>query len=223
MTNKLFSLIIIPHSKLSPKSFTLTEKAIKIILGFSLFLFVLFVVFLVDYFSVNGIRREYKKLYSENLELSQTIAEYKVSVNKLKATVEHFENYTEKLNIMAGLKSPDALKEVGIGGGSSNDNQVTSSENFPQDISLSYLKNINQKAEGIEKNLNTLVNFFKDQSIRLAFTPSIAPTRGYLSSPFGWRDDPFTGKRTFHYGIDIATQTGNPVVATADGLVVAEE
>ena len=41
-----------------------------------------------------------------------------------------------------------------------------------------------------------------------------------MASAFGWRDDPFTGKRTFHYGIDIATQTGNPIAATADGIVV---
>jgi murein DD-endopeptidase MepM/ murein hydrolase activator NlpD len=41
-----------------------------------------------------------------------------------------------------------------------------------------------------------------------------------MSSPYGWRDDPFTGKRTFHHGIDIATSYGNPIYATADGTVI---
>jgi murein DD-endopeptidase MepM/ murein hydrolase activator NlpD len=41
-----------------------------------------------------------------------------------------------------------------------------------------------------------------------------------MSSAYGWRDDPFTGKRAFHHGIDIATNRGNPIYATADGTVI---
>lgn len=40
-----------------------------------------------------------------------------------------------------------------------------------------------------------------------------------LSSPFGWRSDPFRNTRKFHAGMDIATPKGNPVVAAADGIV----
>jgi len=64
------------------------------------------------------------------------------------------------------------------------------------------------------------VNFFETQTAKLASTPTIWPTYGWVSSPFSYRTDPFTGKRTFHYGIDIATNFGNPVVATADGIVL---
>ncbi|MFQ5720889.1 MAG: M23 family metallopeptidase, partial [Candidatus Aminicenantales bacterium] len=75
-------------------------------------------------------------------------------------------------------------------------------------------------AAGVEKNLTTLVQFFENQPLKLAATPSIWPTKGWVTSAFGWRNDPFTGKRAFHKGIDIATNLGNPVVATADGVVV---
>lgn len=44
---------------------------------------------------------------------------------------------------------------------------------------------------------------------------------GRVSSPYGWRDDPFTGKRAFHGGVDIAAPPGSAVVATADGVVRA--
>lgn len=40
-----------------------------------------------------------------------------------------------------------------------------------------------------------------------------------LSSPFGWRSDPFRKSRKWHAGMDIATPKGNPVVAAADGIV----
>lgn len=45
--------------------------------------------------------------------------------------------------------------------------------------------------------------------------------RYYLSSPYGWRSSPITGKRTFHGGIDMACATGNAVYAVLDGTVSA--
>lgn len=48
----------------------------------------------------------------------------------------------------------------------------------------------------------------------------IYPTRGRLTSPFGYRTDPFTGTRRMHYGIDLANRVGTPVRATMAGTVV---
>lgn len=52
--------------------------------------------------------------------------------------------------------------------------------------------------------------------------PAITPVDGehWISSGFGWRRSPFTGKREFHNGIDIAGQKGTPIVAPADAEVV---
>lgn len=47
----------------------------------------------------------------------------------------------------------------------------------------------------------------------------IYPTRGYLTSRFGTRRDPFTGVRTFHNGIDLANAIGTPVRAAMAGTV----
>ena len=44
---------------------------------------------------------------------------------------------------------------------------------------------------------------------------------GGVSSPYGWRDDPFNGERAFHGGIDIAALPGTAAVATADAVVKA--
>ena len=47
----------------------------------------------------------------------------------------------------------------------------------------------------------------------------IYPIRGRLTSPFGYRKDPFTGVRSFHSGIDLAAPTGTAVKATLDGKI----
>ncbi len=46
------------------------------------------------------------------------------------------------------------------------------------------------------------------------------PARGWISSYFGWRKDPFSGTRTFHNGLDIAANYGSPVAASMEGRVV---
>lgn len=46
-----------------------------------------------------------------------------------------------------------------------------------------------------------------------------APSYVRISSPFGWRSDPFTGYKAYHNGIDMAAAEGTPIVAAFDGIV----
>jgi murein DD-endopeptidase MepM/ murein hydrolase activator NlpD len=45
------------------------------------------------------------------------------------------------------------------------------------------------------------------------------PARGWITSWYGWRSDPFTGARSFHNGLDIGVDLGTPVHAAMDGAV----
>ncbi len=71
-----------------------------------------------------------------------------------------------------------------------------------------------------ESSLQLLIEYFEDKRSLSASTPSIWPVRGWVTSPFGNRISPFSSILKFHEGIDIATQTGMPVLAPADGLVI---
>lgn len=50
--------------------------------------------------------------------------------------------------------------------------------------------------------------------------PMAWPVPGRLSSGFGWRDDPFTGRRAWHAGVDIAASEGSPVTSCWEGEVI---
>jgi murein DD-endopeptidase MepM/ murein hydrolase activator NlpD len=56
-----------------------------------------------------------------------------------------------------------------------------------------------------------------------AATPTIWPAHGWLTDVYGRRSDPFTGQPDFHPGLDIATEKGQPVYATAHGTVRSAE
>jgi len=55
------------------------------------------------------------------------------------------------------------------------------------------------------------------------FTPSLWPVIGHITGSFGERLDPFSGEGAFHTGVDISSQYGDPVHATADGVVAGVE
>lgn len=71
------------------------------------------------------------------------------------------------------------------------------------------------REQGVIKLQELLV---ERQSI-LNATPNIKPTRGWFTSRFGYRVDPFSGRTVMHYGTDIASAPGTPVLAPADGIV----
>ncbi len=52
-----------------------------------------------------------------------------------------------------------------------------------------------------------------------AATPINLPSDGRVTGGYGYRADPFTGERTFHHAVDISTDVGQPVLATADGVI----
>ena len=56
-----------------------------------------------------------------------------------------------------------------------------------------------------------------------SFMPSLWPVIGHITGGFGERLDPFSGEGAFHAGVDISSQDGDEVRASADGVVVAVE
>ena len=75
-------------------------------------------------------------------------------------------------------------------------------------------------AEGQSASLADLVQALEGKHQLLASSPSIWPARGWLTSRYGYRVSPFTGKPQFHAGLDIAGALGTEVIAPAEGRIV---
>jgi murein DD-endopeptidase MepM/ murein hydrolase activator NlpD len=71
-----------------------------------------------------------------------------------------------------------------------------------------------------QQSLAEIAAAVKEQESRLKNVPSIWPVQGWVGSGYGYRRDPFTGRREMHPGFDIVAPTGTPVAATAAGHVI---
>jgi murein DD-endopeptidase MepM/ murein hydrolase activator NlpD len=223
MGKKFLSVIVVPHTKTSTRTFSFSRRTLKILTGGGAVFIVALLVFLGDYISMSVLRQRYKVLTRETAEQKVKIADYEKSIVELQAKVDSSETYVKKINIMLGLKSADVLKSpAGIGGGGSDADAPagTVPPGGPQELPPGSVHSLIQKAESIENNLSMLANTTESKVLGWATTPSIMPTAGWLSSPYGMRNDPFTGNWQMHWGVDISTNEGNPIVATADGIVI---
>jgi murein DD-endopeptidase MepM/ murein hydrolase activator NlpD len=85
------------------------------------------------------------------------------------------------------------------------------------------MKSIGQLSSGVHdrgNKLNVLEGVLLNRTIKSATMPSVYPARvGFVSSKFGSRKDPFTGKKTYHKGVDIAGKSGSDILAVAAGVV----
>ena len=73
------------------------------------------------------------------------------------------------------------------------------------------------------KSLDDIVVLAKQKEKLLAAIPAIQPVKNedlkHMASGYGYRSDPFTKIKKFHYGMDFTSKTGTPIYATGDGVV----
>jgi murein DD-endopeptidase MepM/ murein hydrolase activator NlpD len=123
---------------------------------------------------------------------------------------------TQKIAEIAGvdtreflLNSPAAL------GGIDDNGEFLSPKIFNKEMTL-----LNKRYDQHHLQLSSLQNLFITRDNITSAIPQGRPVKGgYLSSAYGYRIDPFSGKKTFHSGIDFAAKEGSNVMAVADGLV----
>ncbi len=71
-----------------------------------------------------------------------------------------------------------------------------------------------------EHKLVILENLIRHDKVEQGLKLAGKPAKGWISSDYGYRTDPFSGKKGFHHGIDIAGKKGSEVRTVASGVVI---
>jgi len=215
MANEFYTLIIVPHAKARFRRLHVSVRLTKWLAGITTAVVLAIGGILVHYAWITAEVAELRRLRTENRALRVKTEEYEQSAGQLRIKIETLQNMVTKLGVMAGLEKtlPDT-RVGGVGG-------AIGAESTAPAIDPIVMHEMDRNVSALTARSARLEEFYQDQSVLLASTPSIWPVRGYLSAGFGNRIDPFTNQRDFHTGLDISAPVGTKVQAPADGVVVS--
>ncbi|MGC8722191.1 MAG: M23 family metallopeptidase [Caldisericaceae bacterium] len=153
--------------------------------------------------------------------LQNTIAKQKAELDALKTYVVSLSKLENQVRSSLKL-GPSTVTLESLLAQAPKSATLQSFTNVPKTVAqfLTEESDTTQIAQDKQKLLTDLNTAATTLNIKLAQTPNIWPLQGYISSPFGWRSNPFGGGGyEFHTGIDIVAYYGAPIRAAADGTV----
>jgi len=139
------------------------------------------------------------------------------------ADIEHRDDYVYR-TIFEMDPIPATVREAGFGGV----NRYTEFESFDNsEILINTYKKLDILSKKLyvqTKSFDKVIEYARNKEKMLAAIPAIQPIAlkdfNRISDYFGSREDPFTGKRTMHHGMDFTGPEGSDIFATGDGEVV---
>lgn len=235
---KKFTFILIPPHHRKTFTFKLSEKSLGVfVLVLSIALF--FSSYLtIDYINLKNIENKISKLETENSSIRSEAKLINLNLSKLKGLLHRLKMYTNRIDALVGLKISRVKSKTGIGPLTIVEEKArighkkkasTNYFSFPPGINPDFLEfkptldsmfSLNKQADKQVNSLRDLLASLSHKQSLLNATPTILPCSGWITSGFGIRVSPFTNKKTWHRGIDIASAIGTPIYSPADGVVI---
>jgi murein DD-endopeptidase MepM/ murein hydrolase activator NlpD len=161
---------------------------------------------------------------AEIVHQSRQIECFANEINQLKSNLVTLDSFEKKIRVIANLEKPDSEENLfGVGGATPED--LDTSASLRRDQS-GLIRSMHDQVEQLERasytqeaDFSSLLDQLNAKKNLLACTPSIRPAKGWISSHFGYRISPFTGRRELHAAYDIANREGAEIVAPANGVV----
>jgi len=221
MSKRFYTILILPDATSQAHKFHISKPVLTAISALVGLVLISVLFFIFQYVSMSSNMLELKRLRKEMAEKGP----YVEKVKQLVMELSYLKEFDRRLRVLVGLdKGGPPSQLLGMGGAEGGSSAALreawklEKERLAERMSLDLMemeKEISQQ----EASFRELQKFLENQRSLLASTPTIWPVKGLLTGSYGYRRSPFTGKREMHEGLDIATRTGAPVVATADGVV----
>lgn len=218
MLRNYLTVMIIPQKTSRLIRFELSVILLKVLIISAGALLLLSAAIFFDYMLIREKNESIKELERDVMLQRFKVKETNNLLVEKRQQLEDFAEFDRKLRFISGLQE-SATRIRYLGGTVSNFDEEEGNGNSRKVI-LAKIKKLSFDIKLREISFFQLGNNLLERKDRLVRTPSIAPAKGYLSSRFGKRKDPFTGKTRFHRGLDWSNREYTPVFAPADGIVV---
>ena len=230
--SKKYTILIIPEGTHRVKRFSLHALVLPLILFMVAGAFGLAGYFYMENRSLAASMPNYQIVRQQTQHQSFQLGELSVQLEDYKEQLAQLKAFSDKLRDLSKLddKLAKAVEAPapGLGGAEGNRSgsgiRLVSTSRERQIMSMSReLEQLRVESENELLMQRELVKFLQERSSILLATPSIWPTRGLVTSSYGTRVSPFSGKVSNHRGMDIAAPSGTAVRAPADGVVTFSE
>lgn len=239
MSNRFFTILVIPEKSSRMKRLVLPSWIVKGSLIAGLFALALTGIMFLDYWYVMGQIEENKDLKLENRRLRQQVQIFRNRMSTVESTMDRIQTFATRLKVITNIEDRASMIQT------LNDNLPDAGENvgrrpLPSPLPVDDLNDRNPEVQKlradyreledrfslvqtsslqVEQNLQDLYELLVDQKAFLAALPTRQPALGYFTSGFGIRKSPYGGREKMHEGLDIANRPGTPILAPANGLI----
>lgn len=173
------------------------------------------------YYNYKRIQGEAETFEQQASDQNAQIVSLTDKVKALEADLGRLRGFDAKLRLMAGLDQEP--RDVSPAGGEDKDFEKKYLPLYRQEMLTRrlhrYLQDLSEDAAKERLRQGELLTALADGKARLSSMPAAWPVEGWIATPFGEQVSPFTGKKVFNKGLDIAAPVGTPVLAPGDGTV----
>ncbi len=217
------TVVLLPNTSSKPYKFSLRLTTLKVLMGtFAVSLLVMTGI-IVHYVILNGQLSELIDLRKETSFQKQKIQSFAVEIVDLKKQMVHLKEMDSRLRVITDIGPRiETTGTLGVGGAETSGLLEMDLGIRTEQLAKKVEEEVNAlKAEAMsqELSLEELTQGIKDRKLVWEATPSIWPVKGWLSSGFGKRLSPFTGRLAMHKGIDIATRRNTEILSPAAGTI----